>query len=45
MNVAGVAIVAYFLKRTIHTFPAIGRVDACMTVLAFNQCLYPYQAP
>jgi hypothetical protein len=36
MNVAGVAIVAYFLKITIHTFPDIGRVDAMATILAFG---------
>jgi hypothetical protein len=36
MDVAGVAIVAYFLKRTIYSFSDVGRVDAMVTILAFG---------
>lgn len=33
MNIAGAAIVAYFLKRTIHPFLDESRVDAMVTSL------------
>jgi hypothetical protein len=36
MDIAVVAIVAYFLKLTIHPFSDVGRVDAMMTGLTFG---------
>ena len=39
MNIAGAAIVAYFLKGSIHPFSDVGKVDAMVTVLAFGHAL------
>jgi hypothetical protein len=36
MNVANIAIVAYFLKRTPNSLPNVGGVNAVMTTLAFG---------
>jgi len=36
MEITRVTEIAYFLKRTIHPFLDIGRVDAMVTILAFG---------
>ena len=36
MDIAGVAIVAYLLERTLNPFSDVGRVNTMMTSLAFG---------